>query len=250
MAEQEGVKETSPTPLAEAIASSPEVTEELQQTQEKETVTPKETVTQEQEEQTEVQEEEPRIPYTRFKEKVDEANYLKGLLERQLQAQQSQQQIRQPTQDPYAGMTAEQEQYARWLDGRIDQRASQIAEQKLQSVQPVIDAGRMELAQIKVGEFRRTHPDIKPNSPDELEIAQRIQVGYTPDDAYWSIMGPRGIKTAEDRGKQQVKQQIEAKKKANVESSTSIPIQVQPKPKKSWRDDFANTLKLEEEKGT
>ena len=250
MAEQEGVKETSPTPLATAIASSPEVTEELQQTQEKETVTPKETVTQEQEEQTVVQEEEPRIPYTRFKEKVDEANYLKGLLERQLQAQQSQQQIRQPTQDPYAGMTPEEERFWRMQRQIAREEAQKVTQEQLGNIQPVIDAGRMELAQIKVGEFRRTHPDIKPNSPDELEIAQRIQMGYTPDDAYWSIMGPRGIKTAEDRGKQQVKQQIEAKKKANVESSASIPQQAQPKPKKSWRDDFANTLKLEEEKGT
>ena len=147
-------------------------------------------------------------------------------------------------------MTPEEERFWRMQRQIAREEAQKVTQEQLGNIQPVIDAGRMELAQIKVAEFRRTHSDIKPNSPDEIEIAQRIQMGYTPDDAYWAIMGPRGIKTAEDRGKQQVKQQIEAKKKANVESSTSVPIQAQPKPKKSWREDFSNALKLEEEKGT
>lgn len=225
MADEKVVNQESPdqTPLAEAIASSPEVTEEAKQVQpEAETATPKEEATQEP-----VEQEEGKIPYSRFKEKVDEANWLKQQLELTIQQRQQQLSVQQPTQDPYAGMTAEEERFWKGIDKRIEQRASEIAETKIRQISPVIDAGRMELAQIKVQQFRAQHPDIKANSPEEMEIAQRIQMGLTPDDAYWATMGPRGRQVVEKQVKQQVKQQIVAKKLANVETSSSVPIHSQ-----------------------
>ena len=239
MSDEKGVTENSPTPsaLESAIASTPEVTAEVEQKAEEAQTPTAEQGTPEPEEQ----QEEGRIPYSRFKEKVDEANWYKQQLEQRLN--QPQQPIQQPTTNPYASMTPEEERFWR----AVDDRAGRIADEKLRQITPVIEAGRMELAQSKVHQFRQSHPDIKPNSPEEMEIAQRISSGYLPDDAYWAVVGPRGTKVAEEKGKQIVKKQIEAKKQANVESSASVPKQAQPTPKKSFREDFLERYTRAEE---
>jgi hypothetical protein len=202
----------SSSALGAAIASSPEALEQPTQ----ETQTPaKEEATQEQAEQQ--AEEEARVPYSRLKEVVDEKNWYKTQLEQRL-AQQSQQQLQQPTQDPYAGMTPEEEKFMRMMDAR----AEKIAETKIRQISPVIDAGRMELAQMKVQQFRASHSDIKPNSPEEIAIAEKIQMGYLPEDAYKTVMWDKRVADAEKQGNINIKQKIEAKKQANVEQR-SIP---------------------------
>ena len=207
--QNQGAQETSPSPLAEAIASSPEALEE--QTQETQTPPAQKGVTQE-------PVEESKIPYSRLKEVVDEKNWYKQQMERMLQQQQSQQQFQQPTQDPYANMTADEEKFFRM----IDTRAEKIAESKLRQISPVIDAGRMELAQMKVQQFRMQHPDIKANSSEEIAIAEKIQIGYLPEDAYRSVMWDSKVAETEKQTNQTNKQKIEAKKQANVEQK-SIP---------------------------
>lgn len=231
---------SAPSAIEQAIASSPEVKEEAQQSQEAQTPPAEQGETQEQE----PQQEESRVPYSRLKEVIDEKNWLRQQLERT--QQQHQQPIQQPTHDPYANMTPEEERFWR----AVDDRASKIADQKLQQVTPVIDAGRMELAQMKVANFRAAHPDIKADSPEEVAIAQRISSGYHPEDAYWSVMGPRGVRSAQQQVKQQVKQQMTAKSKANVESTAGIPSQAQAQQnpsKSSFRDDFIRNMRLAEE---
>lgn len=208
MAEQTGVEETSPTPLAEAIASSPEALNEP--TQEAQDPTAEQGGTQEKLEQSE----EPRVPYSRLKEVVDEKNFWR---EKAMQ-QQPPQQPQQPTQDPFAGMTPEEEKFFRMIDAR----AEKIAEAKVRQISPVIDAGRMELAQIKVQQFRDAHPDIKANSPEEVAIAERISNGYLPEDAYKVVMWDNKVAQAEKQGSINNKKIIEAKKQANVEQH-SIP---------------------------
>jgi hypothetical protein len=213
MEEVKGVQETSPSPLAEAIASSPEVIEAIP-VPETENVTPQQTTPEPVEPK-----EEGRIPYSRFKDVVEEKNWLKQQLEMQLQQRQPAQ---QPTQDPEAGMTAEERVFWQRQRAIAREEAMKVSQEQMGQIRPVIDAGRMELAQMKVLQFRKDHPDIKPNSPEEMDIAQRINQGYTPDDAYWATVGPRGFKVATEQVKQQAKQQIVAKKMANVDTSTSI----------------------------
>ncbi len=196
--------------LGEAIASSPEADE--QQAQEAQTPPAKEGETQEQEEQ---QAEESRVPYSRFKDVVEEKNWYKQQLEQRL-SQQIQQQ--QPNIDPYAGMTAEEEKFFRMMDAR----AERIAARTLGQISPVIDAGRMELATIKVQQFRSEHPDIKPNSPEEIAIAERISSGYALEDAYKVVMYDKKVADSEKQANTATKQRIEAKKQANVEQQ-SIP---------------------------
>ena len=228
-----------PSALETAIASTPEVTAEVEQKAEEAQTPTAEQGTPEPAEQ----QEEGRIPYSRFKEKVDEANWYKTQLEQRLN--QPQQPIQQPTTSPYASMTPEEERFWR----AVDERAGKIADDRIRQVTPIIEAGRMELAQSKVFQFRQAHPDIKPNSPEEMEIAQRISSGYLPDDAYWAVVGPRGTKVAEEKGKLIVKKQIEAKRQANVESSASVPKQAQPVVKKSFREDFLERLTRAEAEG-
>jgi len=241
MAETKDVEQNSSSALEGAIASSPEVKEEVQQVQGSETATPQQAENQEQEQQQE-KENVPFHLHPRFKELIDENRWLKNNLEQIISKQPTNQNIQQPTQDQYGNMTPEEERFWRM----VDQRAERIAEQKVQKINPMLESGVRELTNMKVQQFRNAHPDIKPNSPDEYAIADRIKIGYSPDDAYWSVMGPRGIKVAEEKGKQQVKQQIEIKRKANVESN-SIPAQSQPPAKRKFREEFERNWKLAEE---
>ena len=215
------VSQASSSALAQAIASSPEAQEQIeQQTQGTQEGTAQKPVSQEQAGQ---QAEEQRIPYSRFKEKVDEANWYKQQLEQRLN-QQPQQQFQQPTQDPYAGMTAEEEKFLRMLDARSEK----IAEQKFRQITPIIDAGRMELAQMKVQQFRTQHPDVKTNSPEEIAIAEKIQIGYLPEDAYRSVMWDSKVAETEKQVNHQTKQKMEDKRQANVEQKSIPPAAVPP----------------------
>lgn len=211
--------------LGEAIASSPEALNE--QAQGTETVTPQKTVSQEPEQ------EEPRVPYSRLKDVVDEKNYFRQLWEQERQSKLSQQQFQQPTQPQELGATPEEREF--WK--AVDNRAKAIAEQTLKQISPVIDAGRMELAQMKVQQFRDAHRDIKPNSPEEIMIAEKIQSGYLPEDAYKVVMWEKKVLDTENKVNIQAKQKIEAKKQANVESN-SIPngVNTHTKEKISLRD--------------
>ena len=230
MTNEQDVKQESSSALAEAIASSPEVTEELQKPQ-AETATPKEAEQEVQEEQQET-EQAPFNQHPRFQELIAEKNYFKQMAERL--SQQSQQPIQQPTQDPDAGKTAEERVF--WQ--QVDERADRRAEAKLARLSPVLEAARMELAQMKVAQFRASHPDIKSNSPEEMMIAEKIQAGYNPDDAYWAVKGPLGEKKGEEKGKQQVKQQMVAKKMANVESTASLSPQAQSQGNLSFEEEM------------
>ena len=61
--------------------------------------------------------------------------------------------------------------------------ARRIAEQQNQSVLQAVDAGRRELAAIKISQFRKENPEIKPDSPEEKAIAGLVSQGYDLDTA-------------------------------------------------------------------
>jgi hypothetical protein len=218
--EKQDVNQKSSPELEQALEGTPPSAE--QQTQETQTPPAEEGVTQEQEQQPE---EEQRIPYSRFKEKVDEANWYKQQLERQMQPQ-PQPQFQQPQpQDPYAGMTPEEKVFWQNVDQRAKQEARRIVEQE---VKPVLEAGRQQMVQMTVHQFRQMYPDVKPNSPEELGIAEKIQQGYPIHDAYKIVMFEKVRQQTESKVRQQVKQTTEAKRKANVEtkslpSKTALP---------------------------
>jgi hypothetical protein len=205
--EQADVTPESFSALGEAISATPEVQQEAQEAEGTETGTPQQPDNQEQ-----------NVPFNehpRFKELIEEKNWYRQQLER---ASLNQPQPQQPTTDPYASMTPEEERFWR----AVDQRAERIAEAKIQRVNPMLESGLRELTNMKVQQFRDAHKDIKPNSPEELAIAQRIQQGYIPEDAYRAVMWDRRSADAEKQANSNIKQKIEAKKQANVEQK-SIP---------------------------
>lgn len=250
MPEQIDAQAASSSALEGAIASSPEVQEQAQQAPETQTPPAQQRDNQEQTEQQEA-ENVPFHKHPRFQELIEENRWLKQNMEQIIQQRQAQQQFQQPNSDPYAGMTPEEEKFHRMIDEKIKQTANRIVESKMQSINPMLEAGAKEIAAIKVQEFRKAHPDIKPGSVEEYEIAKRIseatRFGYSlsPDEAYWAVMGPKGVRVAREEGKQQIKQQIEAKKRANVESASSIPAQAQSAPKKTMRETMSHFYDLE-----
>jgi hypothetical protein len=208
MADEQIDAQDAPSALGDAISTSPEVIEEAQGTQGTGT-DPDKTESQEQ-----------NVPFNehpRFKELIEERNWYRQQLERQNQ-NQPQAQPQQPTTDEFAGMTPEEERFWRAIDARADKRA----EQKFKQVNPMLEAGVRELTNMKVQQFREAHKDIKANSPEEIQIAQKIQMGYLPEDAYRSVMWDKRSADAEKQANSNIKQKIEAKKLANVEQ-TSIP---------------------------
>lgn len=218
MADEKDVKQESSPALAEAIAGSPAAQEQIEQ-QAQEAQTPaKEEETQEQGEQ---QTEEPRVPYSRFKDVVEEKNWYKTQLEQRF-AQQSQTQPPQPTTPQEIGNTPEEREFWRMQRQIAREEAERVSREQIGKLNPVIDAGRQELAMLKVQQFRNQHPDVKPNSPEEMAIAERISSGYLPEDAYKVVMYDRKLEQSEKQANIQAKQKIEAKKQANVEQR-SIP---------------------------
>jgi hypothetical protein len=75
---------------------------------------------------------------------------------------------------------------------------------------------------MKTAQFRSGHPDIKPNSPEEIAIAERISSGYLPEDAYKAVMWDTKFGDAQGQQEQQNRQKTEAKRQANMEQR-SIP---------------------------
>ena len=61
--------------------------------------------------------------------------------------------------------------------------AERLADQKLQGVYQVVDAGRRELASMKASQFRKENPDIAPGSPEETAIAGLVQQGFDIESA-------------------------------------------------------------------
>jgi hypothetical protein len=125
-------------------------------------------------------------------------------------------------------MTLEEKAFWQNIDQRIEDRATKIAEQRIGQITPMLDLGAKELATIKLQQFRKEHPDVKSDSPEEYAIARKMNearaMGYpmNAEEAYWIVMGNKGLRVAETKVKQQTKKQIEAKKQANVEQR-SIP---------------------------
>lgn len=222
MENEQGAPAESPSALADAIASSPEALE--QEAQGSEQGTPQKP-TQEQ-----------NVPFNehpRFKELIEERNYYRGLLEKQMQNQQQAQQFQQPQspqpqQPQELGNTPEEREFYRLQRQIAREEALKVSQEQLGQIRPVIDAGRQELARMKVAQFRSEHPDIKPNSPEELAVAERINAGYTTEDAYRAVMWDSKFSDTERQKNQQNQQQNEAKKRANVEQRSIPPSAALP----------------------
>lgn len=208
----------------EDVETEESSTSEPVQTQETETATPQEAVT---------PEEEQRVPYDRFKTVYDENKWLRELVARQVPPPQQ-----QPTTDPYAGATAEEKIFYQQRDARI----KEIVKEENKAVREQITMGRREIARLMHSQFRTNHPDIKANSEEERQIAQKITQGYPADDAYKLVMWDKKVGEKTMLTKQQQQQRIDAKRQANVVSSSSNSPQSLPKGKESFEDEMKRKM--------
>jgi hypothetical protein len=187
------------------------------------------------------------VPYDRFKE-VNDAKKAAEERERRLMEMLQRQQTPQAPQqqpDPYAGMDAE----TRLFYQNQEKMMRKIADEKAQELEAKYQRESAYQKQI-IGnllgkEFSRAHPDIKDGSMEQEQIVQKIRRGYDADDAYWSVMGQRGLLNAKVTAQREVKQQFQAKKKANLETNGVNPSGLPPI-KKSFRDELNEELGKEE----
>lgn len=221
--EENDVNAESSSALEAAIASSPEASEENQETQ---SPTAKQGVTQDKQQSTErIGFGDPRHPdHERFVELYEQNKWLKQQLEKQ-QTQFQQPQPAQPTTPQEIGDTPEAREFWSMQRKIAREEAEKVSKEHLGRISPILNAGREELAQIKLQQFRATHPDVVPDSPDETAIAERILRGYPLEDAYRSVMWNKNVAQKKSNDIINNKQKIEAKKQANVEQG-SIPAGV------------------------
>ena len=158
--------EVSPTPDAPVSSTEEQVTEQVAQPE------PEKKFNMPPEERWE----ELRQQRLQAEDRASKAEQLAQLALQKLQNPQA-----QPETDPYAGMDAPTAEFYRNMDKRIEQKATQLADQRIAGVLQAVDAGRRELASIKISQFRKENPDIVPGSKEESAIAGYVQQGMDLD---------------------------------------------------------------------
>jgi len=176
------------------------------------------------------EETEQQVPYDRFKQVNDERKQLLELLQRQQQAPPV-----QAAPEAQLGNTPEEREFFRQMKELSRKEAETLLKVKEEQFQKQLEAQQRVIGNLLSRDFRRTHPDVKANSNEEYQISQKIQAGYDPDDAYKVVMFERQGQNATQKAQQSVKQKLQTKKKANVETS-SVQQGGLPPPKESFRE--------------
>ena len=96
---------------------------------------------------------------------------------------------KEPGEDPYADMADEDKRFWKEVDRRAAEQARKIAEAERKTYMQEQQLTRQQMAMFAYKEFQAKHPDISPNSPEENAIAEKVKIGYTPDDAYEIVVG-------------------------------------------------------------
>jgi len=227
--ENQDVKQVEESPT---LADAMEETAASEQQTEQEQGTPQEPEVQE-EEQPVVQTEE-QVPYSRFKEVIDQKNEAKAR-EDWYRKKLDETQPKQP--DEKRGNTPEEREF--W--NAVREEARKVNVEQSGKTNSMLNQGLQEIAAIRVQQFRASHPDIKANSPEEHDIATRINQGYKPDDAYWSVMGPKGVQAAKVQATKKAKQTFTQKRQANMESNSVAP-QLQKGPVRTFEEELADSV--------
>lgn len=151
-----------------------------------------------------------------------------------------------PQADPWAGLvdhpdpaTARFYQQQRSL---FQAEANRAAEEKLQGLVQAVEAGRSELAQIKVERFREKTPEITEGSPEEQIVASYLRRGLDLNESKKLALYDK--LEAENRALKGKQAAIPRKVAAsNTESSAGIPAGSGLPPKRGdWRDTASEIL--------
>jgi hypothetical protein len=125
--------------------------------------------------------------------------------------------------DPLAN---EQPEVREWMKSKViplaERVAKKVVSEKEKVYQQEIQALKAQLGEVTVHNFLQRYPDVKRGSEEARQIAQKIQVGYTPDDAYAAVMYPRVKEKAQLDERTRIQTLNKKKAAANVETR-SIP---------------------------
>lgn len=133
--------------------------------------------------------EEQRVPLTRLQEVIRERDLERQRNQQLLELAQRMQPSAPtpPVADPWEGKVNHPDpQTALFYQEQkrlFEYEARRVAEQQNQGLLQAVNAGRQELATMKIAQFRKENPDIKPNSVEEQAIAGFIGQGYDLDTA-------------------------------------------------------------------
>lgn len=130
-----------------------------------------------------------------------------------------------PVVDPWAGLVDHPDpataQFYQKQQQLFQHEARKVAEAQGQSVLQAVDAGRRELAAIKISQFRKDNPDIKPGSPEEAQIAGFVGQGVDLEVAKKLVL--YDTLERENRALKAKQSSVPQKRAANTESSAGMP---------------------------
>lgn len=168
-------------------------------------------------------------PESRWQELIDQKNKAEQLARLALEKLQAPQAPVAPVEDHWKGLVDHPDpataQFYQQQRGLFQREAERMADQKLQGVLQAVDAGRRELAEIKISQFRKDNPEITVGSPEESAIAGYVQQGFDLQNAkklalYDKLEAEnRALKTKGQQRSNALPQKIAA----NVESGSGVP---------------------------
>jgi hypothetical protein len=162
----------------------------------------------------------PEVPFNehpRFKELIEERNYLRALAARNNAPQPV---SIQAEADPYTGMDAETKAFFQQVDKRAEQIAKKIVGEKEMAFKQELDKTHQILATVSYERFQAKHPDVAPDSQEEMAIATLYSKGYSLEDAYKVAMFDKMQNQKVQQAQVKQKQTVQQKVAANVETST------------------------------
>lgn len=162
--------------------------------------------------------------HPRFKEVIDEKNYWKEMAMKLVPVAEQLQKPKVDEPDPYANLSLEEKEFWRKVESVAEKKAMRIADEKTKQFSLEQQVVRQQLAQIAYQKFKETHPDVKAGSPEENAIAVKVRQGYSLDDAYQVVMGPKMLEKYKRESETRKQQKTQQKVAANLESS-GLPAQ-------------------------
>ena len=110
--------------------------------------------------------------------------------------------------------------------------AQEVAEKEGRPILQDIEQQKSVVAAMAYAAFQQRHPDIKPGSSEEAQVAEKIRAGYHPEDAYIVVMSPKQNAALQAQIKSRETAKTKDKIAANLEFGSvpaNSPISQKPK---------------------
>lgn len=165
------------------------------------------------------QTEAPFHEHPRWKQVLEERDFLKQQLAAAINRPAAPVAAPQIQEDPYAGMTPEEKAFYAKVEEIAERKANKIVSEKETIVRKELDETRQMTAMIAYERFQAKHPDVTPGSQEEVAIANLYNRGYSLEDAYKVAMFDKIQQGKVTQAQVKKVQTIQQKLAANVETS-------------------------------